>query len=319
MTTKTVRSYIIFLLATLPVLCAVTWFALYYRTISAAIVRAIDQSPPRASFFFTTSGGPIAANTITILPGETFTPVIEVSDNFDSTPTIQAWISKGSNETFAISEGDIPVTSGSPISIDEAGPYFLHAQVTDAAGNQMVWGTIVNVFDKPNGIELRNDEQISTTKGDRNTPDAVIRVDAQGVHVEGAVSVAESGNAAIVVERIEINEERPEVSYINATLLLGAKCDLSKLDLSFLLLSCPADNDDRIKETSAEYLPDSNVWRISFEGEFLASQDQTPSALRLSGAIKNNGSRSHFFCDTAGIEVDSMPMTQLKQEVEKLP
>jgi hypothetical protein len=245
--------------------------------------------------------------------------VIEVSDGFDSTPTIQAWISKDSNETFAISEGDIPVTSGSPISIDEPGLYFLHAPVTDAVGNQMVWGTIVNVFDKPNGIELRNDEQISTTKGDRNTPDAVIRVDAQGVHVEGAVSVAESGNAAIVVERIEINEERPEVSSINATLLLGAKRDLSKLDLSFLLLSCPADNDDRIKETSAEYLPDSNVWRISFEGEFLASQDQAPTALRLSAAIKNNGSRSHFFCDTAGIEVDSMPMTQLKREVEKLP
>jgi len=145
------RNLVISLTILLIFLCAVVLNLVTGGRLALMLFSFSDISPPHASFSFITEDGHLYRGSVVVAPNEPFTPLVDVYDDYDPSPAFETWISIVSRSAFEHDhnedEGD-PIEVGKVMTIEKAGLYSLYVRVADEAGNEMVYSTIVSVYNK---------------------------------------------------------------------------------------------------------------------------------------------------------------------------
>ena len=288
--------------------------------IGTMITLSTDHIPPMATFSFVTEDGRMSYGMLKVNPGETFTPQVTITDKVDSTPKCKVWITDSIGNA---NEGSgRPVELGKPLAL-ELGLYFIHASVTDAAGNNMIYSTIISVYNnKPGLIASSGPGQTqSATQADLSNPNGQSIIDSNGTPVKSAIKIAKVGEIVAVIEEAEIVKGLSGVHSIKATILISAKRDLSDLNLAHLVM-IPVGNAiswEITKDKEADYLSESNIWRVSFEQIYNEPLNAlSPLAFQISIALGKGDDLSFFVCKTNGIADEPQPFELIAAKVANL-
>lgn len=289
--------------------------------IGSMITLRTDHIPPIATFSFVTEDGRRSYGGLTVNPGEIFTPHITITDNVDPSPSCKVWITD-IIIVNAIEGSGKPVELGKPLAL-ELGHYSLHARVTDAAGNYMIYVTVISVYNKQPGLSALSGpgQTQSATQSDINNPIGQLIIDSNGVRGIGAIKVAKTGKIVAVIEEAEIDKGLSGVKSIKATFLLSAKRDLSDLNLAHLVM-IPIGNAiswEITKDKEAVYLSQLNIWRISFEQIYNEPLYALPPlAFQISIGLGKGDYLSFFVCNTNGITKELRPFELIESKVANL-